>query len=90
MVFGVASSSYLEVTRNPKIGWVIAAVGFTGKVRGPIRMANLSLRGDWLVLTVVLCLTSEPRLVGSVRALPVRSLPQWRQATGREDDGTTT
>ena len=44
MVVGLYGILYLEVARVPERGWLIAAVGLTGKVLGPIGMV-------WLIAT---------------------------------------
>jgi hypothetical protein len=36
MVIGLYGVLYLEVARVPERGWVLAAVGLTGKVLGPL------------------------------------------------------
>lgn len=59
MVVGLYGVLYLEVARNPEDGWLIAAVGLTGKVLGPIGLADLILHGEWPASTVVLCLTND-------------------------------
>jgi len=38
MVVGLYGVLYLDVARVPERGWLIAAVGLTGKVLGPIGM----------------------------------------------------
>lgn len=59
MVVGLYGVIYLEVARVPERGWLPAAVGFVGKVLGPIGLAQLILTGVWPVQTVVLCLTND-------------------------------
>lgn len=39
MVIGVYGILYLEVARVPERGWLLAVVGLTGKVLGPIGLA---------------------------------------------------
>ena len=43
----------------PSAAGLIAAVGLTGKVLGPIGLADLIVRGVWPVSTFVLCLTND-------------------------------
>ncbi len=38
---------------------MIAAVGLTGKVLGPIGLVVLIIQGEWPIATVVLCLTND-------------------------------
>lgn len=59
MVVGLYGVLYFEVARNPEGGWLIAAVGLTGKVLGPIGMADLIVRGEWPASTLILCLTND-------------------------------
>jgi len=59
MVIGLYGVLYLEVARVPERGWVIAAVGLTGKVFGPIGLARLIWSGIWPVRTGILCVTND-------------------------------
>jgi hypothetical protein len=59
MVLGLYGVLYLEVARVPERGWMIAAVGLTGKVFGPIGLARLIWGGIWPVRTGILCLTND-------------------------------
>lgn len=59
MVIGLYGVLYLEVARRPEHGWLIAAVGFAGKILGPIGMAVLLVRGEWPPATAVICLTND-------------------------------
>lgn len=59
MVIGLYGVLYLEVARRPERGWLIAAVGLTGKVLGPIGLAGLLLDGSWPPASLVLCLTND-------------------------------
>ena len=47
MVIGLYGILYLEVARVPERGWLIAAIGLTGKFLGPIGWSDLVLRGVW-------------------------------------------
>src|SRR2546428_6345442 len=47
MVIGLYGILYLEVARVPERGWLIAAVGLTGKGLGPIGMGWLIWTGAW-------------------------------------------
>jgi len=47
------------VVRAPERGWMIAAVGLTGKVFGPIGLARLIGSGIWPVRTGILCVTND-------------------------------
>ncbi|HEV3049721.1 MAG TPA: hypothetical protein VGX50_05400 [Longimicrobium sp.] len=59
MVIGLYGILYLEVARVPERGWLLAAVGLTGKVLGPIGLAVLIATGQWPWQTLVLCLTND-------------------------------
>jgi hypothetical protein len=59
MVIGLYGILYLEVARVSQRGWLIAAVGLTGKVLGPIGLAVLIARGVWPPATLIICLTND-------------------------------
>jgi hypothetical protein len=59
MVVGLYGILYLEVARVPERGWLIAAVGLTGKVLGSIGLAQLLWSGQWPPATLILCLTND-------------------------------
>ena len=59
MVVGLYGIIYLEVARAPERGWLLAAVGLTGKLLGPIGLAQLIWSGTWPLSTAVLCLTND-------------------------------
>ena len=59
MVIGLYGVVYLEVARRPGHGFVLAAVGLTGKVLGPIGLGWLVWRGEWPLSAGVACLTND-------------------------------
>ena len=59
MVVGLYGILYLEVARVPERGWLLAAVGLTGKILGPMGLAVLLWQGVWPLATIVLCLTND-------------------------------
>jgi hypothetical protein len=59
MVIGLYGVLYLDVARRPEDGWVIIAVGLTGKVLGPIGMIWLIYTGAWPLRAIVLCVTND-------------------------------
>lgn len=59
MVVGLYGILYFEVARVPERGWLLAAVGFVGKVLGPIGLAGLIVSGAWPIETILLCLTND-------------------------------
>jgi hypothetical protein len=59
MVIGLYGVLYLDVARRPEQGWLIVAVGLTGKVLGPIGMIWLIYSGAWPRRAIVLCVTND-------------------------------
>src|SRR5262245_9593742 len=59
MVVGLYGVIYFEVARAPERGWLLAAVGLTGKLLGPIGLAWLIWSGEWPFPTAVLSLTND-------------------------------
>jgi len=59
MVVGLYGVLYLDVARRPERGWLVAAVGLTGKLLGPAGLALLIARGEWPLRTLALCLTND-------------------------------
>ncbi len=59
LVVGLYGILYLEVARVPERGWLLAAVGLTGKILGPIGLLGLQWQGIWPPATLILCLTND-------------------------------
>ncbi len=59
MVLGLYGIVYLDVARAPERGWLLAAVGLTGKILGPLGLFWLILTGQWPPSTVVLVITND-------------------------------
>jgi hypothetical protein len=59
MVIGLYGILYLEVARVPENGWLLAAIGLTGKILGPIGLAQLIWTGAWPFASFVMCLTND-------------------------------
>jgi hypothetical protein len=59
MVVGLYGILYLEVARVPERGWLLAAVGLTGKVLGPVGLFRLIATGTWPPATIILCATND-------------------------------
>jgi hypothetical protein len=59
MVIGLYGVLYLEVARRPEHGWLIAAVGLTGKILGPTGLAIELVRGTWPVAAAMICVTND-------------------------------
>jgi len=59
MVVGVYGIIYLEVARRPEQGFLLAAVGFLGKVLGPIGMFVLISQGKWKPGALIMNVTND-------------------------------
>jgi len=59
MVIGLYGILYWEVARAPERGWLLAAIGLTGKVLGPIGLARLIWSGAWPRATLLISLTND-------------------------------
>ncbi|MFI5846050.1 hypothetical protein ACIA8K_40730 [Catenuloplanes sp. NPDC051500] len=59
MVLGLYGLLYLEVARRPADGFLIAAIGLTGKILGPLGLAWLIITGVWPWQTVALIITND-------------------------------
>jgi hypothetical protein len=59
MVVGLYGLIYLEVARRPEKGFLLAAVGFVGKVLGPVGLIALIVKGQWPPATIILCATND-------------------------------
>ena len=59
MVVGLYGILYLEVARVPERGWLLAAVGLTGKLLGPIGLAWQIGSGAWPRASLILCATND-------------------------------
>jgi len=96
MVVGLYGIIYLEVARVPERGWLLAAVGFIGKVLGPIGLAQLIWSGQWPAATVVLSLTNDliwwiPFALYLHDAWPFyrREILKWRDGSTDQTNATT-
>ena len=59
MVIGLYGLLYLEIARRPEHGALLAAIGLTGKLLGPIGLVSLIARGEWPASTSILCITND-------------------------------
>jgi hypothetical protein len=59
MVIGLYGVIYFEIARIPERGFVLALVGFVGKILGPIGLAQLILGHTWPPATIVLTLSND-------------------------------
>jgi len=59
LVVGLYGVLYLDVTRVPERGALIAAVGLAGKIMGPIGMMILVARGAWPASSLLISTTND-------------------------------
>ncbi|MEP6849873.1 MAG: hypothetical protein ABI999_13535 [Acidobacteriota bacterium] len=59
MIVGLYGIVYLEIARRPERGFLLAAVGFAGKVLGPIGMLMLISQGKWKPAALVMNVTND-------------------------------
>ena len=59
MVVGLYGLAYLEVARRPERGFVLALMGWLGKILGPIGMAVTIASGRWPLAAAVLCVGND-------------------------------
>jgi len=59
MVIGLYGVVYLEIARRPESNWVPAAVGFSGKILGPLGVLQLIVSGTWPPASAAMCVTND-------------------------------
>ncbi|MEQ9090118.1 MAG: hypothetical protein RIE52_03465 [Balneola sp.] len=59
MVIGLYGILYFEVARNPESSFLIALIGFIGKVLGPLGWLYLFLTNTWPLKSILLILTND-------------------------------
>jgi hypothetical protein len=59
MVVGLYGVVYLEIARRPERGFMLALVGFVGKVLGPIGAIYLIYSGKWQPAAIVMNVTND-------------------------------
>ena len=59
MVIGLYGVIYLEVARRPERGFLLALIGFIGKVLGPIGAVYYIYIGKWTPQAIVLNVTND-------------------------------
>lgn len=59
MIVGLYGVVYLEIARVPERGFLLAAVGLTGKILGPIGLIGLVLQGKWHFAALLMNLTND-------------------------------
>ena len=78
MVVGLYGIAYLEVARNPERGFAIAAIGFAGKVLGPIGAVLLVARGIYPPAFLLLNLFNDLIWLAPFAIYLIDAWPLWR------------
>ncbi len=59
MVVGLYGIVYLEIARRPERGFILALVGFLGKIFGPIGMVYYMFIGKWTFAAIIMNVTND-------------------------------
>lgn len=59
MVIGLYGVIYLEIARRPEKGFVLALVGFVGKVLGPLGAVYYIYIGKWTPSAIIMNVTND-------------------------------
>lgn len=59
MVVGLYGVVYLEIARKPERGFVLALVGFVGKILGPLGIFYYIFIGKWTFAALIMNLTND-------------------------------
>lgn len=59
MVVGLYGVIYLEVARKPERGFLLALIGFVGKILGPIGAIYFIYIGKWMAAAIILNVTND-------------------------------
>ncbi len=59
MVVGLYGVVYLEIARRPERGFLLALVGFVGKILGPIGIFYYIYLGKWTFSALIMNLTND-------------------------------
>lgn len=59
MVVGLYGVVYLEIARKPERGFILALVGFVGKILGPIGIFYYIYLGKWTFAALIMSLTND-------------------------------
>jgi hypothetical protein len=59
MVVGLYGVVYLEIARRPERGFLLALVGFAGKILGPIGAIYYVYLGKWTFAALIMNLTND-------------------------------
>lgn len=59
MIVGLYGVVYLEIARRPERGFILALVGLTGKILGPIGMMYQMFIGKWTFAAIIMNVTND-------------------------------
>lgn len=59
MVVGLYGVVYLEIARRPERGFLLALVGFTGKILGPVGAIYYVYIGKWTFAALIMNVTND-------------------------------
>jgi hypothetical protein len=59
MIVGLYGVVYLEIARKPEKGFVLALVGFVGKILGPIGIIYYMFLGKWTLPAIIMNVTND-------------------------------
>jgi hypothetical protein len=80
MVLALYGVLYLDVARAPERGWLVAAVGLTGKLLGPAGMFYLVATGEWPLQAALLVVITNDLIWWIPFAVYLRDgWPSWRR-----------
>lgn len=59
MIVGLYGVVYLEIARRPEKGFVLALVGFVGKILGPLGIIYYMFIGKWTFPAIIMNVTND-------------------------------
>lgn len=59
MIVGLYGVVYLEIARRPEKGFVLALVGFVGKILGPLGIIYYMYLGKWTFPAIIMNVTND-------------------------------
>jgi small multidrug resistance pump len=59
MIVGLYGVVYLEIARRPERGFLLALVGFTGKILGPLGIIYYISIGKWTLPSIIMNVTND-------------------------------
>ena len=79
MVVGLYGVVYLEIARRPERGFMLALVGFAGKIFGPIGIVYSIYVGKWTFAALIMNLTNDFIWLIPFAIYLYDSLPYYKQ-----------